>query len=99
MTKVRSTRKRVMRGASPPPKIPIPLPLYPVGKALRSAYVVRNGERFDVRSTERQSRRENMITKNLEDAIEMMECLTDEELERIKLWIVLEDLKKAVRRS
>ncbi len=27
MSKDRSTRKRVMRGASPPPKIPIPLPL------------------------------------------------------------------------
>ncbi len=40
-----------------------------------------------------------MITNALGDAIETLERLTDEELERVKLWISLEDLKKAVHRS
>ncbi len=45
------------------------------------------------------SPRQNMITKALGDVIEMLERLTDEELERVKLWISLEDLKKAVHRA
>ncbi len=40
-----------------------------------------------------------MITKALRDVIEMLECLTDEELERVKLWLALGKLKKAVHRS
>ncbi len=40
-----------------------------------------------------------MITEKLGDVIEMLECLTDEELERVKLWISLEGLKKAVHRA